>query len=123
MGFKVAVVTLWAEDVPHAAHFYRDVVGLPLASHHGGMPHFNLGEAILVIAQGKPQAAQNSVPENFPLLGLSVPDFDQAVNRLRQHQVETPGGVIQGDGARWVLFHDPAGNLVELTEFTPTEKA
>jgi catechol 2,3-dioxygenase-like lactoylglutathione lyase family enzyme len=25
---NVAVISLWAEDVPKAAHFYRDVLGL-----------------------------------------------------------------------------------------------
>lgn len=121
MNYKVAVVTLWAEDVPKAVHFYRDLVGLPLANLHGGMPHFVLGESILVIAQGKLQAPQNSAPENFPLIGFSVPDFEQTVKRLRQHQVEMPEGIIQGEDARWVLFHDPAGNLIELTEFMPVE--
>ena len=122
MDFRVAVVTLWAEDVPQAVHFYRDLVGLPLANLHGGMPHFNLGETIFLIAQGKPQAPQNSVPDNFPLIAFSVPDFEQTINRLRQHQIEMPEGIIHGDGARWVLFHDPAGNLVELTEFVPGRK-
>ena len=120
MRYKVSVVTLWAENVPQTAHFYRDVLGLPLDSHHGGMPHFNLGETILVIAQGKLPPPQNSVPPNFPLIGISVPDFDAVVASLRQHQVALPRGIIHGDGARWVLFHDPAGNLIELTEFTPS---
>jgi len=118
MDYKVAVVTLWAEDVPQTAIFYRDVVGLPLKDHHGIMPHFYLGDTILVIAQGKPQAALNSMPVNFPLLGLTVPDFEQAVERLKQHQVVVSPGIVHGAGGRWALFHDPAGNLVELTELS-----
>jgi catechol 2,3-dioxygenase-like lactoylglutathione lyase family enzyme len=39
----VAVFSLWAEDVPAAVHFYRDVVGLDLLPHHGHRPAFDLG--------------------------------------------------------------------------------
>lgn len=82
------------------------------------MPHFYLGETILVIAQGKPLLAQNSVPENFPLIAFSVPDFERIVEKLQQQQVVLPPGIVHGSGGRWVLFHDPAGNLVELTELS-----
>ncbi|RPI29548.1 MAG: hypothetical protein EHM70_15585, partial [Chloroflexota bacterium] len=68
MTIKAAVISLWAEDVPAAAHFYRDVIGLTLLPHHGNRPHFDLDGLILVILQGKPVPAQKSVPERFPLI-------------------------------------------------------
>ena len=52
MNPKLFVVTLWAEDVALNAHFYRDVIGLPLASHHD-RPHFDLGGVHLTHSQRK----------------------------------------------------------------------
>jgi catechol 2,3-dioxygenase-like lactoylglutathione lyase family enzyme len=42
MEARVAVIGLWAEDVPLAAHFYRDVIGLKLMHHPGERPHFEV---------------------------------------------------------------------------------
>lgn len=64
----LAVVSLWAEDVAEALCFYRDAIGLELISAPHERPHFRLGETYLVILQGKPAAAQNAVPERFPIL-------------------------------------------------------
>ena len=117
---RIAVVSLWAEDVPTAAHFYRDVIGLRLLSHHShhdGRPHFDLGGTYLTILKGKPVPAQNAEPSHFPLIAFAVDDLDSAIERLQAHQVELPRGVAEGADSRWVVFHDPAGNLIELVQF------
>ena len=115
----VAVISLWAEDVPAAVHFYRDVVGLqllPSHAHHSERPHFNLDGTYLTILQGKPVPAQDAEPSDFPLVAFAVDDLASAVERLRAHGVELPQGVQEGVDSRWVVFRDPAGNLVELVE-------
>jgi len=33
------------------------------------------------------------------------------------HQVELSWGIEQDASTRWVMFHDPAGNLLELVQF------
>lgn len=117
---RIAVVSLWAEDVPTAAHFYRDVIGLrmlPHDSHHDERPHFDGGGVYLTILKGKPVPAQNAEPAHFPLLAFAVDDVDSAIERLQAHQVELPRGVAEDADSRWVLFHDPAGNLIELVQF------
>jgi catechol 2,3-dioxygenase-like lactoylglutathione lyase family enzyme len=113
---RLAVISLRAEDVSAAAHFYRDVIGLPLAG-HAHPPHFKLGEGFLVILQGKPQAALDPVPERFPIFALAVDDLDAAAENLRRHAVELPWGIESGPDARYVIFQDPGGNLIELAEF------
>ena len=113
---QIAVVTLWAEDVPKTAHFYRDVLGLALSHHHAGQPHFDLGGSVLVILQGRPRAAENPVPERFPILAFAVDDLDAALTKLQAHQVELPWGVEENENSRWVMFHDPGGNLIELVQ-------
>jgi catechol 2,3-dioxygenase-like lactoylglutathione lyase family enzyme len=113
---KVIVISLWAEDVPTTAHFYKDVLGLELFQHHhGDRPHFKIGNTFLTILQGKPVPAQDPDPERFPLFALGVDDLDAAVERLKAHSVELPWGIEEGQGTRWVMFYDPAGNLIELT--------
>lgn len=112
----IAVITVWAEDVIAAVHFYRDVLGLELLPHHhGGRPHFKVGGAYLTILKGKPHPAEDAQPSRFPLFAFRVGDLDQAVAHLQAHGVDLPWG-IEGQGdERWVMFSDPAGNLLELT--------
>jgi predicted enzyme related to lactoylglutathione lyase len=116
----VAVISLWAEDVPAAVHFYREVVGLPLLpshAHHSERPHFDLNGTCLTILQGKPIPAQDAEPARFPLIAFAVDDLESAVERLHAHGVELPWGVEEGVESQWAIFRDPAGNLVELVEF------
>lgn len=113
---RVEVICLWAEDVPKTAHFYKDVLALQLLpDHHAGRPHFKVGDAFLTILKGKPQPAEDSDPTRFPLFALRVTDLDESVERLQAHGVDLPWGIEGHDDSRWVMFHDPAGNLIELT--------
>ncbi len=113
----LAVVSLWAEDVSKAAHFYRDVLGLRLMPHHGECAVFDLGGTYLMILRGKPQPAQDMQPARFPLVAFRVPNLDAAIEQLHAHAIATPWGIESGAGNRWVMFHDPAGNLLEFVEF------
>jgi catechol-2,3-dioxygenase len=117
MSAKFAVVALWAADVAACAHFYRDVIGLDLLPHHGGRPHFEVDGVYLTILKGSPTPAQHAEPERFPLMAFRVDDLDAMVSRLEKHKVEMPWGVESDSGSRWVMFNDPAGNLVELVQF------
>jgi predicted enzyme related to lactoylglutathione lyase len=116
MDIRIAIVSLQAEDVPAVVHFYQDVVGLPLQTHFtGDHPHFNLGDTTLTIIRGRPDLP----PEpRFPVVAFSIPDLDDALIRLRSHGIELPWGVETNATGRWVMFHDPAGNLIEMVEFT-----
>jgi catechol 2,3-dioxygenase-like lactoylglutathione lyase family enzyme len=114
----VAVFSLWAEDVPAAVHFYRDVVGLDLLPHHGHRPAFDLGNGShLIIVKGQPVPARNSESPHFPLIAFAVEELDRAVEHLVAHGVELPWGIQTGQDTRWVVFADPAGNLIEFAQF------
>jgi catechol 2,3-dioxygenase-like lactoylglutathione lyase family enzyme len=72
----VAVVSLWAEDVPALVHFYRDVVGLPLLADHDHWPAFRLGHGLhLVIVEGQPAFAREPGESRFPVLAFTVQDL------------------------------------------------
>jgi catechol 2,3-dioxygenase-like lactoylglutathione lyase family enzyme len=114
----VAVVSLWAEDMPALIHFYRDVVGLRLLDHHGHRPHFDLGHGLyLVIVEGQPAPAQAPGGTRFPVLAFAVNNLAEAVEHLERQNVELPWGVEMGITERWVKFYDPAGNLIEFVQF------
>jgi len=117
MNPRLAVVSLWAEDVPATAYFYRDVLGLHLLPHHGGRPHFDLGGIYLTILQGKPRPARETDPQRFPVIALAVDELDAALAPLHAHRVDLPWGIERDEHSRWAMFHDPAGNLIELVEF------
>ena len=112
----IEVICVWAEDVLQTTHFYKDVLGLELLGmHHGGRPHFEVGGTYLTILKGKPHPAEDADPSRFPLFAFRVDDLDIAVERLQARGVELPWGIEEGGGSRWVMFYDPAGNLIEIT--------
>ena len=121
-GFRlqgVAVIALWAEDVPTAAHFYRNVVGLRPLPHHDSHLAFPLGNgAHLVLIKGEPVPARSSDPTDFPLIAFAVDDLEGAIEHLRDCAVELPWGVETSEYSRWVKFRDPAGNLIEFVQFS-----
>ncbi len=113
----VLVYSLWAEDVPATVHFYRDVIGLDLMPDHGQHPTFGLDRgAHLVIVQGQRALAENTGRSHFPHIALVVDDLDAFVVHLKSHGVALPWGIKEGHDLRWVVFRDPAGNLIELAQ-------
>ena len=117
MSPRLAVISLWAEDVVATAHFYRDVIGLKLLMHDQHRPHFDLGGVYLVILQGRSFPPLDPVPARFPIVAFAVDDLDVAVEHLHLHHVDLPWGIEEDTDSRWVMFPDPAGNLIELAQF------
>ena len=117
MSTKFAVIAIWAENVPACAHFYHDLLGLKLLPQHGPHPHFDVDGIYFIILKGQPVPARNPDPERFPILALSVDDLDGMIARLREHGTALPWGIEENAGERWVMFHDPGGNLIELVQF------
>ena len=118
MSPRLAVISLWAEDVRATAHFYKDVLGLqmlPMAHDH--RPHFDLNGVYLVILRGMPHPAENPTPARFPVIAWAVDNLEDTVAHLQAQHVELPWGVEEDNGSRWVMFHDPAGNLIEMAQF------
>jgi catechol 2,3-dioxygenase-like lactoylglutathione lyase family enzyme len=117
---QLAVVSLWAENMPETAKFYRDVIGLEMIHEHiAERVHFRLGEnRYLVLLKGKPHPATETAIERFPLVAFEVDDLEKAYKRLQDHGVETLKGIEEDSWSRWVMLYDPAGNLIELAVFT-----
>jgi catechol 2,3-dioxygenase-like lactoylglutathione lyase family enzyme len=114
---QLAVVTLWTEDLPASVRFYRDILGLTSLPDHGEQPHFDLANASLIIAKGRPVPAQNVDNPRLPIITLSVENLAAVVKQLQSHQIELPWGVEETQQAHRILLHDPTGNLIELAQF------
>ncbi|HTX92612.1 MAG TPA: VOC family protein [Anaerolineales bacterium] len=117
MDIHLAVVSLWAEDIPAAVRFYRDVLGLPLLPHHADRPHFRVDGCLLAILPGRPALPPDPEPR-FPVVTFSVPDLDAAAETLRRNGIDLPWGTEANPTGRWAMVHDPAGNLIELVQWT-----
>ena len=50
-------------------------------------------------------------------MAFSVPDLKAAVATLNENGVVLPWGTETSKSARYVMFRDPVGNLIELAEF------
>jgi catechol 2,3-dioxygenase-like lactoylglutathione lyase family enzyme len=103
------------------SQFYRDVLQLPLLFVDRGRPHFDLGGIYLVILQGQPQDAKDTMPPRFPILAFAVDNLDEAVHQLEASGVELPWGIERDSHSSWVMFRDPGGNLLEIAMFGGTE--
>ncbi len=116
MGTRLMLISLWAEDVEKTAHFYKEVLKLPSQAHHGAIPHFDIGNATLVILQGTPSPVKESKPDRFPIIALTIENFKVVIDRLVAQQIVFPWGIESDGQTRWVMFYDPGGNLIELVE-------
>ena len=116
---KFATATVWVEDFDKAIKFYRDVLGLELLTQPGDMPHFKVGDSILVLAKGKLIPPKNAFPPEFPLLALAVDDLSKMTAQLHTLHIEMDANIQERRDSCWIKLHDPDGNLIELVEVKP----
>jgi catechol-2,3-dioxygenase len=113
---RFAAVALWVEDFTSVLHFYQDILGLDLISHHGDVPQLKVGNGILVLVKGKLPPAIDAFPAEFPLITFEVNDLNKMADTLMAENVELKSGIEERRGSRWIRVSDPAGNMIELVE-------
>ncbi len=113
---KIATVTLWVDDFEKAIHFYRDILGLEMPTQPGEIPHFRVGEGMLVLVKGFPCQPEGAFPPEFPHVTFEVSDLDQSVEKLQAQGITFESGIESRRDSRWIKLCDPAGNLIELLE-------
>jgi len=114
MKLKLAVVTLWGENVQRMTDFYQNVLGLTLVTVDRGRPHFDFGGGYLTILPGQPNSLQDSRQSRFPVVAFAVDDLHEVIQQLKSNNVEMPWGIEEDSDSRWVMFYDPGGNLIEV---------
>jgi len=109
-------VALWVEDFDSVLHFYENILGLKLISHHGDVPQLKVGDGLLVLVKGKLPPAIDAFPEDFPLIAFEVNNLDKIVEILTAEHVDIENGIEERRDSRWIKLRDPAGNLIEIVE-------
>ena len=76
--------------------------------------------SFIVIMEGQLEPPRNP-KQRWPMFALAVSSLDQTVEALREAGVELPWGIEEfgapEPSSRYVMFHDPAGNLIEVVEW------
>ena len=120
----LGALTLFVEDVPAAAAFYRDVLRLPVLFQDDVSTVLALGPTVLnvlavgaagpAVAPSRP-AAVGDVPRM--LLTLWVDDADAACRELQGRGVVLLNGPVDRPwGKRTAAFVDPAGVVWEVAQ-------
>jgi predicted enzyme related to lactoylglutathione lyase len=115
------VFSFSADDIPRAAQFYRDTLGLD-AEERYGMLYLELGGGGKALVYPKP----DHVPATFTVLNFHVDDIVEAVDRLSQAGVAfehyegelqtDEKGILRQEGAAIAWFKDPAGNILSVLQ-------
>jgi len=119
---QVAVLTVWAETekLEATAEFYEDVLGLRPVGASAGQYIFDTDGTFIVIMEGRLDQPADS-NRRWPMFALTVPDLGDSVEALQDADVELPWGIEEfgapESSSRYVMFYDPAGNLVEIVEW------
>ncbi|MDM7830074.1 VOC family protein [Cellulomonas edaphi] len=120
-GFTESFSGFSTDDVPAAAAFYGDVLGIDTEQAHGMLTlRFADGHHVLVYPKGEAH-----VPATFTVLNFPVDDVAATVAELRGRGVRferyegTPGEtdedfVFRKGGPEIAWFTDPAGNVLSV---------
>ena len=116
---------LLVDDVAAAFRFYRDTLGLAVASGDESSTYasFDTGAGSVAIFErgGQAEVVELRPPGDSTLLVLEVDDVDAAVARLAGHVAREP--VDQPHwGGRVAYLRDPSGNLIELFQALPRQE-
>jgi catechol 2,3-dioxygenase-like lactoylglutathione lyase family enzyme len=117
---KPAII-ICTRDRVRASAFYRDILGLSLASEDNFASVFNIGGVTLRVS-----AVPDFTPHEHTILGFRVNDVPAAVKALRQkgvafniyphfHQDELGILVVPGGAVQVAWFKDPDGNVLSVT--------
>jgi catechol 2,3-dioxygenase-like lactoylglutathione lyase family enzyme len=122
LGAGTIMAFVATTDAARARAFYVDVLGLRLVADEAFALVLDSGGVAVRV-----QKVAKMTPSPYTVLGWSVPDMADAMERLRAGGVRfesfgLPGqdeaGIwTAGDGTRVAWFKDPDGNVLSLTQF------
>ena len=110
----VDFVAVPATDFEASMHFYGTVLGLPFLKRWGNMPGAEYQAGNLTLAVMEPTAfGQEFRPHGLPI-ALQVDDVAAARAHLEAQGVRFTGETIDSGVCHQAIFHDPAGNTLDL---------
>lgn len=106
----------WTRNMDEAVAFYRDVLGLDLATRSGeDWAEFEVGGTTVALHGTRPGHAP---PQAGATIVFEVDDLDAAVRSLRSRGVELDGDLAETPTGRFVSFRDPDGNVLQVFQRT-----
>ena len=114
-------IVLCVRDVSATCRFYKDVLALEPREERPGKWSLHFGEVKISLqeAASVPDIAINTVPGSGNFCLITDTPIEQVVARLESNRVQIidgPGEKIGAGGTLMsVYFHDPDGNLVEVS--------
>lgn len=117
LNLSFDAVFYYVTDMEAAVVFYRDTLGLPLAS-RDYVARFDLDGVLVELVPVPPGTV---VPGNGNArLCFEVPNLDEAIGHLHALGVHTSNIKVKKNG-RLVFFRDPDGNELSLWEYAKIE--
>ncbi len=117
---KFTFATIHVKDLETSVKFYEEVLGMQVARRFPAGPNMEIvfmadgpAEIELICDKG----AKAPVYGEWPSLGLSVDDLDQAMEHVKAKGIEIASGPFQPNPAtRFFFIHDPDGVNLEIIE-------
>ena len=120
----LGAITLFTEDLPRTAAFYRDVFGLAVLFEDDSSAAFRFGSTVINVLQ---VGAAHELIEPAPVGGADagrrmqltvwVADTDAVCAQLKEHGIELLNGPVDRPwGQRTATFADPGGHVWEVAQ-------
>jgi lactoylglutathione lyase len=107
---------LTVSNYPECLIFYRDRLGLRIRKQKEHLACFDFGGGYLLVEAHDPSMPKAPVPLDGPsFLRMNVEDIEAAAGELRAQGV--PVERYDCDWGMIGVFHDPAGNRIELCKW------
>lgn len=117
---QAAVLTVWAEasKINETIIFYKEVLGLKTVGDNSNI--LDADGTFIIVMEGKLEQPKQT-QRRWPLFALSTEDLKQTIQSLEQSKVDLPWGIEEfgspEPSSRYVMFYDPAGNLIEIVQW------
>jgi catechol 2,3-dioxygenase-like lactoylglutathione lyase family enzyme len=105
-------------DIPAAAHFYGEILGVEITEERG-MLRLHIGGGTEILIYPKP----DHTPAEFTILNFPVDDIEPVVDELRARGVAfelydwvDEKGINRHGGPLIAWFKDPAGNVLSVLQ-------
>ena len=114
---RIAYCVLYVADLAAMTHFYRDLLGLPVAEQNDRFVAFGGPGAPLALETGGPAPDGPRAKDRNPtLVQFAVADIATSVADLASKHIPLEGDIRRGPFGALAFFRDPEGNRLALLQ-------
>jgi lactoylglutathione lyase len=116
----IAAVSIYVNDLDKAVTFYRDILGFAVRSRPAPfLVELEHDGTAVILCQAEEPAAGRYPASAGVVLGIATGDIAERARDLATQGVDLIHTAPRDfPGGRYIALRDPAGNAVELLEFT-----